>query len=115
MIEQGLIRRYDFTLLLTVVAIVAFGCLMIYSASRGSGFGYVSRQLMWTAVGAIGFLLFSAIDHNKLAMRSRDIYIINLLLLLAVMFLGTSAKGAQRWIDIGPLRLQPSELAKVAI
>jgi rod shape determining protein RodA len=115
MIEQTLIKRYDLKLLLAVLSIIAFGCLMIFSASKGDGASYVVRQLMWTGLGSIGFLFFSSIDHNRFTARSRDIYIANLVLLVAVMAMGASAKGAQRWIDIGPFRLQPSEIAKIAL
>lgn len=56
---------------------------------------------------------FSRFDYAKLKKYAKPLYIINLLMLVAVMFVGTSALGAQRWIKLGPITLQPSEFSKL--
>mgnify|MGYP000612243717 CR=1 FL=1 len=58
-------------------------------------------------------IFFSRFDYTKLKKYGKPLYVINLLMLVAVMFVGTSALGAQRWIQLGPITLQPSEFSKL--
>ena len=58
-------------------------------------------------------IFFSRFDYTKLKKYGKPLYVINLLMLVAVMFIGTSALGAQRWIQLGPITLQPSEFSKL--
>ena len=90
---------------------------MIYSASKGgsAGEGYVERQLMWAVFGFIAAAIVASIDYGVFHRISGKLYAINIVMLLAVIVAGATSKGAQRWIGYGPIRIQPSEFAKVIL
>lgn len=116
-LDRRLLKNFDFTLLFATVAIVAFGCTMIYSASKGgrAGVGYVERQLMWAVIGLIAAAVVASIDYGVFHRIAGKLYGINLVMLLAVIVAGATSKGAQRWIGYGPVRIQPSEFAKIIL
>ncbi len=112
-------RRMDSTLLLTVLALGVICLLVIASATHANvegapgQFDFVMKQGVFLLGGLViagGSLYF---DYRVLYRWVPAIYVINALLLLIVKFAGTSALGAQRWIQIGPFTLQPSEFAKL--
>ncbi len=112
-------RRMDQTLLITVLVLAAIGITVIASATHANmadlqnRFDFVVRQSVFFFVGltAAGFGL--RFDYRKLYRWVPLLYCVNALILLVVKFAGTSALGAQRWIQIGPITLQPSEFAKL--
>lgn len=118
-IHRRSIRDLDIPLIAVTLALVAFGLVAVYSAtyalSPGDPFRFVRRQLMWGVAGCVaaGILLF--FDYRQWARIARLIYLGTLLSLAAVLFLAPSIQGANRWIVIGPVQLQPSEFAKLAI
>lgn len=112
-------RRIDSTLLLAVLGLAVICLLIIASATHANiegkpgQYDFVMKQGIFLAVGlvvAAGSLYF---DYRKLYRLVPVLYGINAILLLVVKFAGTSALGAQRWIQIGPFTLQPSEFAKL--
>lgn len=112
-------RRIDSTLLMAVLGLAVICLLIIASATHANMDGkpgqydFVMKQGIFLALGlgiAGGSLYF---DYRKLYRFVPVIYGINAILLLVVKFAGTSALGAQRWIQIGPFTLQPSEFAKL--
>ncbi len=112
-------RRIDSTLLMAVLGLAVICLLIIASATHANMDGkpgqydFVMKQGIFLVVGLIvagGSLYF---DYRKLYRWVPVIYGINAILLLVVKFAGTSALGAQRWIQIGPFTLQPSEFAKL--
>ncbi len=112
-------RRMDSTLLMAVLGLAVICLLIIASATHANMEGkpgqydFVVKQGVFLLVGlciAGGSLYF---DYRKLYRWVPVLYGINALLLLVVKFAGTSALGAQRWIQIGPFTLQPSEFAKL--
>lgn len=115
--DRRLLKNFDLTLFLATLAIITFGCMMIYSASKGghAGGSYVERQLMWAVIGLIAGAVVASIDYGVFNRISGKLYAINLIMLLAVVAGGASSKGAQRWIDLGPARIQPSEFAKIIL
>jgi len=115
--DRRLLRNFDITLLMTALAVVPFGCLMIYSASKGgrAGIGYVERQLLWVPIGLVFGAVAASLDCGVYQRISGKLYWTNLLLLVGVFAVGMSSKGAQRWIGYGPIRIQPSEFAKVIL
>ena len=102
---------------MVALAILPFGCLMIYSASKGgpAGLGQVERQLLWVPIGLILGAVAASLDCSVLQRIAGKLYWINLFLLVGVLAVGLSSKGAQRWIGYGPIRIQPSEFAKVIL
>ncbi|MFZ5652438.1 MAG: rod shape-determining protein RodA [Bacillota bacterium] len=76
---------------------------------------YVVRQAGWIFLGIIAAAALICINYEDMAKYSRHLYVINLAMLLAVIFVGHTALGAQRWIYIGPFSFQPSEFSKLII
>ena len=114
--------RPDLTLVLTYLAITAIGLLMVYSATapgleaRGlDPTSELKEQAIFVVIGFIVFGLVSSIDLTEIRGFTTPIYVISMLMLVLVFLVGDSAGGAQRWIDIGFLRFQPSEIAKIAV
>ena len=112
----------DLVLVLSYMAITAFGLLMIYSATaprleaRGlDPTSALKEQAIFVVVGFIVFAIVSGIDLTDIRGFSTPIYVVSILLLVLVFLVGDSAGGAQRWIDLGLLRFQPSEVAKIAV
>jgi len=106
----------DTPLLLAVLALVGVGLLTVYSATSvpGAHQGLWTRQLAWAAIAfGVGWIVTS-IHYRAYDALAWPIYLLALLLLVLVLLKGSSAMGAKRWLDLGPLRFQPSELAKVA-
>lgn len=76
---------------------------------------YVKRQLIWMALGTVVLVVVTWIDYRQFKKMAPYIYWGSIALLAVVLVHGQSALGAQRWIQLGPFQLQPSEFAKVAI
>ena len=117
-------RRPDYLLLASTIALVVLGTLMVYSASfvvAHNEFNddayFLVRQLIWIGVGSLGMLLAMRLDCRRLRLLSLPIMFacIGLLVLVLVPGIGASSYGAVRWIKLGPLQIQPSEIAKLAI
>ena len=113
-----ILKRLDYILLFAVLALTAIGITLIGSATHinlasEDRYWFVQRQSMFAVLNLI-FIFFSLrFDYRLLEDMSNRLYIFNLIMLLAVMFLGHSALGAQRWIQIGPVSIQPSEFSKI--
>lgn len=115
-------KPFDFVLFVTVLILLAMGIIMVLSASSpsalaesGNSYAYVSRQAIFAVLG-IGLMIFiSKIDYHEYSKFSRIAYIGSIVVLALVPLLGSSAKGATRWLEIGPIRFQPSEVAKIAL
>lgn len=112
-------RRIDSSLLMTVLGLAVVSLLIIASATHANvpghpgQFDFVIKQGVFLLLGlavAGGSLYF---DYRKLYRFVPALYVVNAVMLLVVKFAGTSALGAQRWIQIGPFTLQPSEFAKI--
>ena len=103
-------------MVLAAFALVAVGLSIVYSATTvpGQHEGLWIRQLLWFGM-AVGVACLAATIHYRVyESLAYPLYGISVLLLVAVLVVGTSAMGAKRWLDIGPIRFQPSELAKIA-
>jgi len=109
-------RAYvDWPLVVTVMVISAIGLLNLYSAVHGTRHaGKFDQQLTWMFVGAVGFACAAAVDYRSVLRLSWIMLFLVIGALLVVDVLGHGAKGSERWIYIGTLGGQPSELAKLA-
>jgi len=113
----------DVTLAATIVGLIAFGVVMVYSASAvyarnlfGDGYHFLVRQTVFAAVGLVVLAVFTRIDTKLLRRSTYPVLMISVLLMLAVAVgLGRSAGGATRWLALGPVNVQPAELAKLAM
>lgn len=105
------VRDYNFILLLMVVAVTIIGILAIGSAKES----LQSRQMMGLVLGFFLMIVLSVFDYSFFLKFYWIIYGLSIALLAMVMFLGKSAGGAQRWINIAGIQFQPSEAAKILL
>lgn len=102
----------DPLLLLFALALSAFGIVAVYVAGTDDRQAYAVNQAIGFVVGLAGAVPLALIDYRLWRRYLRAIYVAVLLMLIAVMVMGATAGGAQRWVDIGPVQVQPSEFAK---
>src|SRR6476661_198638 len=109
-------------LLLVSFGLVAFGLVMVYSATsasatleNGDPAYYVKRQAIYAALGLVLMFLFARFRFQALRRLAPVLVATSLGLLAAVLVLGSAVNGARRWISFGPAVFQPSELAKIAL
>jgi cell division protein FtsW len=114
--------RIDYLFLLSVLALSVFGTLMVYSAGYAyadfrynDAYYFVKRQTVWLIAGFIIMVLSSRINTELYKRLSTLFYIATVFLLLLVLLIGFVGNGAKRWISIGPLTIQPSEIAKLTM
>ncbi|GAA0125321.1 stage V sporulation protein E [Clostridium sp. CTA-19] len=111
----------DFILFAIILTLVCFGVLMVYSASSYSAAFknnnaefYLWKQLMWASLGVISMIVTMNVDYHKYKRYTGKLMIITIVLLLLV-FVFPPVNGARRWISLGPLGFQPSEIAKYVV
>lgn len=104
----------DLPLLGFLLALIAVGMLILYSASN-QNLSIVLRQSMRLIFALAIMMIFAMIPPHKYKIWTPWLYAVGLILLIAVMIMGKIGKGAQRWLDLGILRFQPSEIMKLAI
>ena len=104
----------DLVLLLPVIMIMALGLFVLFSASD-SDWGTVNRQIRNFIIGFGVLLAVAQVRVDTLQRWAPILYVGALLLLLLVPFFGVGAKGAQRWLSLGFIRFQPSEIMKIAM
>ena len=113
---------YDYSLLLSVVFLTIFGLIMIYSASSyraqlmlGDAAYFVKRQGMIAAGSAVVMLFISKMDYHWFAKFTWLGYFTSLACMIATMLFGVESHGKKRWLQIGPIQFQPTELVKISL
>ncbi len=114
---------HDWIFFIIVMILISLGTVMVYSASYPSaiadglgGFYYVGRQIFWIAIGIVAMFIMSYFPSVWVKKAAPIVYILTLILLAAVPFIGKTVKGAKRWIQVtSQVRIQPSEIAKLAV
>jgi rod shape determining protein RodA len=106
--------RLDTTLLFLLTLLVVIGLLILYSAS-GKKIDVVYKQLVFIGIGYVAMWMVSMVPLVLMRTWTPILYIFGLGLLVAVLTVGVGAKGAQRWLDLGVTRFQPSELIKLFV
>jgi rod shape determining protein RodA len=118
-----LLSRCDFILVGSAVLLSLIGAVMVYSATRveqlaagGDPRFYLKHQLVWLVIGLVVMVVVALIDYHWLEQWAYVLYGLVVLSLLAVLTsFGHTSLGAQRWFALGPLDLQPSEFAALAL
>ncbi|HVZ91416.1 MAG TPA: rod shape-determining protein RodA [Rhizomicrobium sp.] len=111
--EKLLEINWGLVLLISLIACVGFA--MLYSVAGASFSPWAGKQMIYFVVG-LGVLIAAAVTDIRFWMSiAYPAYAVSVLLLVAVIAVGHSALGAQRWLSFGPLELQPSELMKIAL
>jgi cell division protein FtsW len=115
-------RPIDLVLLAAVLGLVVLGTIEVYSSSAvyalkktGDSAYFLKRQLVFLALGGAALWLGAATDHRWLRRRSYSLLGISLLSLALVLLVGATINSARRWFVIGPLSIQPVEIAKLAL
>jgi rod shape determining protein RodA len=106
--------KLDGALLIGLALVAVYGLVVLYSAS-GQSLPTVIRAGAHLGMGAVAMLLLAQVNPNFLRRSSPWLYLLGVALLLVVDGIGYIGKGAQRWLDLGVLRFQPSEVMKLAV
>ncbi len=107
--------RVNWVLVLLLCALAGVGYVALYSAAGGAPEPYASRHILRFGVGLALMLGIGLIDIRWVARLSWPVYGASVGLLVLVLRIGHVGKGAQRWLDLGGLQVQPSELAKIGL
>lgn len=107
--------HFHWPLILVVTAIATLGWLMLYSIAGGNFSRWAEPQMNRFILGMILLVVLGLLPSWLWNVTAWPAYVIGIILLLIVEFFGATGMGAQRWIDLGFMRLQPSELMKVAL
>ncbi len=108
----------DWQVLVAIACIVALGVASIYSATAHQGGRPPSlylKQLVWVGIGLVVLVAAALVDYHTLARHAYVAYGVIVVLLVAVLAVGRVGMGARRWISLGVLDVQPSELAKLVL
>jgi rod shape determining protein RodA len=119
MLDRRVFFQIDWVLIGSALALALMGVAMIYSTEGVAHLGWRKifhlKQLLWIIFGLFGLLLAMNTNWTTIARFSYVLYGFNLGCLLLVTVIGRRGMGAQRWISLGPLNFQPSELMKIAL
>ncbi|TVQ78603.1 MAG: rod shape-determining protein RodA [Bradymonadales bacterium] len=108
-------QRYDWGFLGLVALLTGIGLMTLYSSVYLSEISLFYKQLSFVALGLVIAIFMGLLDYRFLERLAWPFYFLTLFLLLMVEFFGRSAAGSQRWLSLGAINLQPSELAKLAV
>ena len=116
------LKKIDVSFLITVLALLSYGLIMVFSASSASAhyeyndaLYFVKRQLAWALIGIVIMLTVSRIPYKTVYKYAIHLMVISVILLILVPIIGIEVKGAKRWLGFGSFSFQPSEIAKFAI
>jgi rod shape determining protein RodA len=109
------VSHIDWALVALIALIACTGFAMLFSAAGGSFSPWADRQMLRFGVGLVILVCVACIDIRVWMGLAYPAYVFSLLLLVGVAIAGHVGLGAQRWIELGPLELQPSELMKIAL
>jgi len=116
--DRRLLLNFDWGLFAALIVVVAMGLANLYSATYFPQTGpssFFIKQCYFYLIGIAVIILIISVDYRVLIPLNYFIYTLILLLLSYALFFGSSVANTQRWINMGPFRLQPSELAKLAL
>ncbi len=113
---KALFTDFDWGLLLLIAIIAGLGLTNLYSATFSTAHSIkFDRQIIWMGMGFVAFFVFSFVDYRSLRRWAWIGHVGVILAILSVRFFFEAVKGSQRWIMLGPMRFQPTELAKLAV
>lgn len=111
----GKVLAYNWALTLLIIAASSIGFLMLFSVADGDINRWARPQMVRFAMGLTLMTIMAFIPITTYRNLSLFVYLFALALLVVVEFFGEASKGSQRWIDLGFMRLQPSEVMKIAL
>ncbi len=117
--EKTLFKRIDWNFVFVIFALNLIGLMNLYSATHGPHSQEVAslfiNQILWLTIGWSVFFIMTLLDYSIVSRVAYIVYALNLGAILYVTFFGQVALGAQRWVDLGFFRYQPSETMKLAM
>ncbi|MCF8085250.1 MAG: FtsW/RodA/SpoVE family cell cycle protein, partial [Desulfohalobiaceae bacterium] len=121
LLDRKALTHFNWTLFLLLMLLAGVGILNLYSAGSlrlDQGMAtthFYRKQMFWLALGLATIPVIIFFDYRHLKGLVWPLYGATLALLAYVLFFGSSISGAKRWIDLGPISFQPTELAKVSV
>lgn len=113
-VDRRLLQNVDWVLLASALAVITLGLLTLATLAPGrGGSGIAWRQLSWVGVGLLALVVMASVDYRNLVRVAPAFYAVGLGLLLVVLVVGRTVSGARRWLPLGPIVFQPSELFKL--
>ena len=113
-IDRRLLQNVDWPLLGAMTGLVILSATTLASLHIGrAGGGVALRQVAWFALGLLALVIVASIDYRRLVRLAPLLYVVGLGALIGVFVVGRTVSGARRWIQLGPLSVQPSEVFKV--
>jgi cell division protein FtsW len=118
------VKKIDFILLGTTTILILFGLLMVYDSSSvlsytvyGDKYSFIKDQIVWSLLGFILLFFFSRFDYHYLFNFALPLLLVAFILLIFVFIpgIGAGANGANRWINLGFMTLQPAEVIKLIL
>jgi rod shape determining protein RodA len=107
--------QVNWFLVLFIIILTAIGCAMLYSAGEGSWNPWATRHIIRFVIGLFLMIMVAMTDIRIWMRHAYTLYFLVLGLLIAVEVMGVIGMGAQRWIDLGVIQLQPSEIMKITL
>ncbi|HEY1830824.1 MAG TPA: rod shape-determining protein RodA [Acidimicrobiales bacterium] len=121
-LERRRVPLFDVLLVVATLVVSVIGVIMVYTATRGSLLAdgsdpkeFLKKQALFVVLGVIVMVGLALFDYRRFEPIANLLYGLIILSLLAVFAVGSSAEGAARWFTLGPLQLQPSEFAVIAL
>lgn len=109
------IQHLGWGLVFLIVVLASVGFAALYSAAGGNLDPWASKQMVRFSIGIVGMIIIALIDVKWWFRLSFPIYVLGFILLIIVEMMGQIGMGAQRWINLGFIQLQPSEFMKIAV
>ncbi|MBX4205477.1 MAG: rod shape-determining protein RodA [Candidatus Doudnabacteria bacterium] len=108
-------RYFDLFMFASSLLLLFLGLLMIYSTTLSSPVNLMPRQLVYALVGLLAFFFLAFFDYRNLKKTTWWLYLLIVISLVVVWFVGRNIRGSTRWIDLGFFRIQPAEFAKLVM
>jgi len=119
MFDRRLIQNFDWVLLLMLLVVAGISILNLYSATYPirdvGGSKILTKQISWFLIGFLVFFLMTTFNYSSLERLAYPAYFFSIALLILVLCVGKVTSGSQRWLSLGAISFQPSELAKIAM
>ncbi len=113
-------KTLSISFIVSILILIVVGIAMMFSVSFTAGlheykdyYYFIIRQLVWVSAGGVFMIITSRINYKRYKKIRGLFFLFGLVLLVAVLFIGREVNGARRWIIMGPIIIQPSEVAKI--
>lgn len=120
--EKGDTGSMDYSLLVIILMLLAFGLVMVFSASSanahyqyGDATYFFKKQFIWAVFGVVVMIMTSKYSYKNIERYANLLFTVSVVLLLLVFLIGIEVNGAKRWLGFGSVTFQPSEIVKITL